>query len=188
MKEYLETEEHKELPPNEQRINELLENTSISRELDETDFIASHVRRGGLLKEQLDKNVAKGIIRSSSPEFKNIMEFQSALYAHERKIMYLDDWNVPHSDIAGKNDLLAKDSFGSQILETGNYTSGDILVLRAIPNIKVMRIDSLFGFYLEDLVAVKKLGYSVLSPNLNWLIEGSRAIVRVPSVISKGLD
>lgn len=178
------------MPPlsNELRINELLKDKLIQHELLETREIATLARKGESLKGVLDDCVAKGIYSGNSPKFRYIAEFQSALYSHERKNVYLAAWNISHSDIARKEDLQARDASGWQVPETGHYTSADVFILAAAKNIRVIIIDSLFDFDKEALSVIRKLGYSVLSPHRNWFLEESgNAINTVLSPISTGL-
>lgn len=176
----------KELPPNEQRINELLGNESIKNELLQTRHIATFARRTQL-KADLETS---GEVFKETPDFKFIAEFQTALYDHAKKTVHLDAWNISHSEVARKRDLLTRDEWGHQVAETGNYTGADIFVLREAKDIKIMIIDSLFGFSIEELSVIRKLGYSVLGPNWNWLIvePKEKNIVSIPSALSKHAD
>jgi hypothetical protein len=183
-----------ELPSNERRINELLENAAVKHELLETFEIATYCRRDNdYFKNLLAEYVSSGILSGTSPQFKNVAGFQSALYARERKVMYVDTWNISHSEIARKNDLQARDGWGHQVSETGCYTGGDIFVFEQAKGLRTVLIDSLFGFFAEDLESIKNLGYLVLSPKRNWLFEEPgearvKTLTSIPSPISLGPD
>lgn len=130
--------------------------------------------------------------RIIKPDLRFVAEFQTALYAPEKKAVYVDSWNTPHSFIVERENLQVKDQSGSRA-QKPCYISADMFVLREAIDVKVMMVNTLFGFSAKDLVVIKNLGYSVLSPNWNWLSEGfndkgDKLITSMLSAFSSGRD
>ncbi len=162
---------HIELPPQPRRIDELLRQPMIKDELQDTYQKAHQARTSS-------RDSVK------PPRFRFVSEFHGVIYDDKNLAIYEGKWDDYHEWIAREHEV-------SEPGDTWNcikrYTSAMSWKLRAAQNIKVLEIDTLYGFSYTDLTVMQNAGYTVMDPEHQWVVASAvsdEGYVLVPSALT----
>ena len=93
------------------------------------------------------------------------MKYFPAVYDRVTEVAYEGEkWSENHPAIAERHKV--KTAFDYRA-----YFSADVFALRALPQIRVMVLDTLCHCTLKDLIALKRQGYEVMNAECQWLLE-----------------
>jgi len=158
-----------ELTARQARIDALLKRPKVRKEFYDT-------RR----KAALSRTSRRNEILRKPPRFLFVLDYRAAIYDPSGAgCVYEGSWSDSHSRIA----RLAKPegSPGDKY-----YVSCDVFRLKAARKIKVVILDTLFGISGQDVRKMRELGYEVMGPQYQWLIENGRdeGYIEVPSSLT----
>ncbi len=159
------------------------------REIDKLlkqDFVASEFRATQYKAVNSRVPELRESFLKDPPRFRFISEFRSLVYNKEKKIIAEGVWSDSHGKVAMDNDLTVRDAHG--VRYPGYFISGDVFILRALPQIKVLIIDTLFGFYAETLRDLQEKGYVVMNPRFQWLVSDpsdKNGYLEIPSPMTR---
>lgn len=147
------------------------------------------------LNDTLDKAAQARSSRSSAeyekvlknpPRFRFVSKLHSAVYDKHKRVIYEGTWNDPHNKLAIDNGVTFKDSDG--IARAGHFLSCDEFVLRGLPQVKILIIDTMWNFGIDSLRDLNKKGYVVMGPGFKWLVQDPsdpKNYLEIPSSLSE---
>ena len=163
-----------ELTTQQIRVNTLLRRPKVRKELYDT-------RR----KAAFSRTSSRNEILKDPPRFLFVSGYHAAIYDPEAGSVYKGSWSDSHSSIARDKGLAGpEDSWGNK-----HYVSCDVFCLRAARGIKVVILYTLYGIRGQDVRRIRELGYEVMGPQYQWLIEtengrGEARYIEVPSSLT----
>lgn len=137
---------------NQQRVDQLLSFPPVFNEVKETFRRAIAIRNS-------DAPVRP-------PHFKYVSDFNSTVYCPIKSQAYQGRWDEYHGWLIQDNQLIDSDTG-----ERYPYISGYSFILRGAPDIRVLRLDLVETFELQDLTTLESLGYTVMDPEHWWVVK-----------------
>ncbi len=142
--------------PQQQRVDQLLQDQHVWGEYMDTRQKYHNVHCSDTRDATLKK----------PPRFKFLSEWHSTVYDPEHQSTYEGNWSDLHFWIARDHNVARTEDSWNGIQR---YISCLVFVLRAAPQIRVLEIDTLFGFTPKDFAVMGSQGYTIMDPNHNWL-------------------
>ena len=162
-----------ELTPQQRRVDEVLQELFVQRELYETQYKAAMAR-----SSERDEVLKK------PPRFRYLSEYHASIYDPLQHLVSEGKWSDFHHRLARDKGIAKPEDRWNCIQR---YISANVFVLRACLNVRVIELNTLSGIKKEDIATLVKLGYSVMGPYRNWLVECRKNVdgfIEIPSTLS----
>lgn len=147
---------HTDLPPVYYQIDTILSDNNVLSEFLNTRLVATLTRLAPLGEDSIE-----------SPIFQSVLDYCAAIYDFNKQIVHVGKWSDMHFWIADTH-CVEESSDGSR--NQSHYISCNVCILRSLPDLRILILDSLFGFNNTDLEILNKLGYVVMSPSYEWMV------------------
>lgn len=134
----------------QRQVDEILGVIMVRNEFKKIFSAAPQVRAGYITKD------------AGKPALRSILEYRCAVYDFGKRCIYEGEWYETHSAVTRRNMSPPR-----KIREGINpFISGDVFCLRALPQIRIIVLDSTAGLWGNDLVAMQNAGYIVMGVTL----------------------
>ncbi len=138
----------------------------MSKEIDNilTSNLIRNELKAGIVKTRKFRQQGCDPADIKPPQLRFLSTFNSAIYDPRKKKVFEGPWNKMHLDIAADSNLN-----WTPLPDSYLYYSCQIFATRRLEKTKVLILDTTSLFKPEDLTAINKDGYLVMSPNYHWL-------------------
>jgi len=163
-----------ELSPQQRQVDQLLGQYMVRDEFYDTRYKATQSRTS-----------SRNEILKKPPRFRFVLEYHAAIYDPKGSTVHEGQWSDLHYWIAREHEVAQLEDSWKYIQR---YVSADVFALRAARGTRVMIVDTLYGLKQKDYETMEGKGYTLMSPEHNWLIKnsaGENGFIEVPSAITR---